>query len=107
MQKIQLIGRVGADAEIKDFNSNQVINFSVAVSETYKNAQGEKVENTVWFECAKWGNTTTIAQYIRKGDLIFVEGKVNNRAWLNNDGEAQITNGINVFDIQLLGSKPE
>jgi len=92
---------------VKDLGTNQVINFSVAVSEKYKDAQGEKVEKTIWFECAKWGNSTAIAQYIKKGDMIYIEGKVNNRAWVNDQGEAQIVNGINVFDIQLLGTKPD
>lgn len=107
MQKLQIIGRIGNDAEVKDLGNNQVINFSVAVSEKYKDASGEKVEKTTWFECAKWGNSTTIAQYIKKGDLIYIEGKVNNRAWMNDAGEVQVVNGINVFDIQLLGTKPD
>jgi len=107
MQKIQIIGRIGNDAEIKDFGGNQVINFSVAVSETFKNKEGEKETKTTWFECAKWGNNTSIAQYIKKGDNIYIEGKVNNRAWIDQSGDAQVTNGINVFDIQLLGTKAE
>jgi len=107
MQRITILGRVGADAEIKDLGGNQVINFSVAVDESYKNAQGEKVDKTVWFECARWGNNTSIAQYIKKGDNIYIEGKVNNRAWIDQSGDAQVTNGINVFDIQLLGTKSE
>ena len=105
MQKIQCIGFLGNDAEVKDLTNNQVINFSVAVSESYTNKQGEKVTNTVWFECAKWGNNTAVAQYLKKGTQVYVEGKVSNRAWLKEDGTAQVVNGINVFEIQLLGSK--
>jgi len=107
MQRIEIIGRIGADAEIKEFPTNQVISFSVAVSESYTNKQGEKVTNTTWVDCSKWGNNTQIAQYIRKGDLIYVEGKMNNRAFIGADGEAKVVNGINVFHIELLGSKPE
>ena len=106
MQRIEIIGRVGSDAEVKDLGGNQVINFSVAVSETFiKN--NEKVTNTTWFEISKWGNSTTVAQYIKKGGQIFVSGKVSNRAWINNDGKAQVTNGINAFEIELLGNKTE
>lgn len=106
MQRIEIIGRVGADAEVKDVNQNQVISFSVAVSETYvKN--NEKVTNTTWFEISKWGNNTAVAQYIKKGGLIFVSGKVNNRSWVKEDGTAQIVNGINAFEIELLGSKDD
>ena len=108
MQEIQIIGRIGKDAEVKDFNNNQVINFSVAVSEKYTNKQtGEITNNTTWFECAKWGNNTSVAQYIKKGGQIFVKGKINNRAWLDQNGTPQVTNGINVFEIELLGSKDD
>ena len=61
----------------------------------------------MWFECAKWGNSTAIAQYLKKGTQVYVSGKPNNRAWVNEQGEAKIVNGITVFDIQLLGSKTE
>lgn len=108
MQEIQIIGRIGKDAEVKDFNNNQVINFSVAVSEKFTNKQtGEITTNTLWFECAKWGNNTSVAQYIKKGGQIFVKGKINNRAWLDQSGTPQFTNGINVFEIELLGSKDD
>lgn len=108
MQKIQIIGRIGKDAEVKDLGNSQVINFSVAVSEKYTNKQtGEITTNTTWFECAKWGNNTSIAQYIKKGGQIFIEGKINNRAWVDQSGTPQVTNGINVFEIELLGSKDE
>ena len=108
MQKIQVIGRIGKDAEVKDFGNSQVINFSVAVSEKYTNKQtGEVTTNTTWFECAKWGNNTSIAQYIKKGGQIFIEGKINNRAWVDQSGTPQVTNGINVFEIELLGSKDD
>lgn len=106
MQKIEIIGRVGADAQVKDLGQNQVINFSVAVSETYvKN--NEKVTNTTWYEISKWGNNTAVAQYIKKGGLIYISGKINNRAWVKEDGTAQVVNGINAFEIELLGSKED
>lgn len=106
MQKIEIIGRIGADAEVKDFNGNQVINFSVAVSETYTK-NNEKVTNTTWFDVSKWGNNTSVAQYIKKGGQIFVSGKVNNRGWAKEDGTIQVSNGISAFEIELLGSKSD
>jgi len=108
MIKIQIIGNIGRDAEVKDFNDNQIITFPVAVSETYTNKQGEKVTNTVWFEVSKWGNNTAVAKYIKKGNQIYVEGKVNNRAYVKEgDGSIVVVNGITAFDIQLLGSKSD
>jgi len=107
MQRVEIIGRVGADAEVKDFPTSRLISFSVAVSESYTNKQGEKVTNTTWVECSRWTNNVSIAQYIKKGDLIYVEGKMNNRAYLGSDGEAKVVNGINVSHIELLGSKSD
>ena len=108
MNRLEIIGHIGNDAEVKDLGSNQVINFSVAVSETYLNkTTNEKVTSTMWFECAKWGNNTSVAQYLKKGTQVYVSGKPNNRAWVNEQGEAKFVNGINVFDIQLLGSRQE
>ena len=107
MNRLEIIGHIGQDAEVKDLGTNQVINFSVAVSESYTNKQNEKVTSTMWFECAKWGNSTAIAQYLKKGTQVYVSGKPNNRGWVNEQGEVKTVNGITVFDIQLLGSKTE
>jgi single-strand DNA-binding protein len=107
MNRLEIIGHIGNDAEIKDLGQNQVINFSVAVSESYTNKQNEKVTSTMWFECAKWGNSTAIAQYLKKGTQVYISGKPNNRGWVNEQGDVKTVNGITVFDIQLLGSKSE
>jgi len=108
MQKLIIVGRVGQEAEVKDFPTSQLISFSVAVSETYlKKSTNEKVTNTTWYECSIWRNDVSIAQYIRKGDFICLEGTPNNRAYLSNEGDAKLVNGINVSKVELLGSKPE
>lgn len=103
MQKIQLIGRIGNDAEVKDLNSNQVINFSVAVSERWTSKDGQKQEKTSWFDCAKWGNNTNISQYLTKGTQVYVEGTPECRAYVNKDGEAVAVLVVKVFSIELLG----
>ena len=105
MQQIQIIGTLGNDAEVKDLQNNQVIEFSVAVNETWVDKDGQKQTKTTWFNCAKWGNNTNVAQYIKKGDKIYVSGKSNNRAYLKNDGSAEVVNGITVSEIELLGTK--
>jgi len=105
MIRFEAIGRVGKDAEVKEFGTNQVINFTVAVSEKFKDKDGQQQETTTWITVSKWGNNTNIAQYIKKGDMIYVSGKPNNRAYLAADGTAKVDNGITAFDIQLLGSK--
>lgn len=99
--RLEVIGHLGADAEVKDFSTNQVVNFTVAVSETFTK-NNEKVTQTTWFECQKWGNNTSIAQHLKKGGQVFVSGKPNNRSYINNEGTAVTVNGINVMQIQLL-----
>ena len=105
MQRLTIIGFIGNDSEVKDLGQNQVINFSVAVSETYVNkTTNEKVTNTTWYECAKWGNNTAIAQYLKKGTQVLVEGKPTARAWQKEDGSLISVLGINALNVTLLGS---
>lgn len=105
MQRLQIIGHLGSDAEVKDLGHNQVINFSVAVSESYVNkTTNEKVTNTTWYECAKWGNNTAVAQFLKKGTQVLVEGKPTARAWQKEDGSLVSVLGISVLNLELLGS---
>lgn len=104
MQETNIIGRLGSDAEIKDFdNGKQVINFNVAVSEKYKSAAGEIVENTYWYNCAWWMNNTKIANYLKKGTQVFVRGNCSARAYLK-EGNAIGVLELRVRELTLLGS---
>lgn len=104
MQKTEIIGYLGQDAVVKDLGTNQVINFSVAVSESYVNkTTGEKITNTVWYECAKWGNNTSVAQYLKKGTQVYISGKPTARAWQNEQGNIIPVLGITVYELELLG----
>ena len=106
MQRIELIGHIGNDAVVKDLGSNQVINFNVAVSESYTKAgTNEKITTTTWYEIAKWGNNTSIAQYLKKGTQVFISGKPQNRAYQKEDGSIVVVNGITLFEVKLLGSR--
>ena len=104
MQRLTIIGHLGNDAEVKDVGQNQVINFSIAVSESYISKQtNEKVTNTTWYEVAKWGNNTAVAQHLKKGTQVLVEGKPTARAWQKEDGSLVSVLGLNAFEIRLLG----
>ena len=104
MQRLTIIGHLGQDAEVKDLGHNQVINFSVAVSESYVNkTTNEKVTNTTWYECAKWGNNTAVAQFLKKGQQVLVEGKPTARAWQKEDGSLVSVLGVSVLNLSLLG----
>lgn len=103
MQRTTIIGRVGKDAEVKELKSGKVINFSVAVTEKWiKN--GETQEKTTWYECAKFGDSVKVAEYIQKGSLIYVEGSCIADAYLSG-GETKAVLRLNVQRIELLSSK--
>ena len=105
LNKTTIIGHIGKDAEVKDFGNNQVINFSVAVTRKWKNKSGEEQSKTTWFEVSKWGNNTTLSNYLTKGTQVYVEGEIEADAFVSNQSEeAKGVLRLNAFNIQLLGS---
>lgn len=110
MLKLQLIGNLGKDAEVRSVNGRFVINFTVAVSESYTNKEGTKIENTTWIECAIWkneGQGTKIADFLKKGTKVYVSGAPEVNAYLDKDNKAAASQKLRVQDIELLGSKSE
>jgi single-strand DNA-binding protein len=107
MIKLQIIGHLGGDCTTNEVSGRAVINFNVAHSEEFKDAQGNLVDKTTWVRCAYWTdtNTTGIAQYLKKGQLIYAEGNPEAEAYMNKENQAAATLKMNVFRVQLLGSK--
>lgn len=91
MNQITIMGRIGGDPEIRDFQGTSVANFSVAVSEHYKDKSGEKKELTQWFRVSFWGKQAeVIKQYFHKGDGILVMGSMRSSEY-EKDGVKQRT----------------
>lgn len=108
MIELQLIGHLGKDAEVKEIGNTKVINFSVAVTERFKNQKGELVENTTWVDVAKWGTNVTVAQYLKKGTQVYISGKPSARGYISNgSNEANGVLCVTAFNIKLLGSAQE
>lgn len=108
MLKMQIIGHLGKDAEINMHGSNSVINFSVAHTEKYKNAEGVQMNKTVWVSCAWWTDRTNVAQYLKKGTQIWAEGQPEVKMWRDNgSGENKAGLNLRIFSVQLLGGKKE
>mgnify|MGYP001388087526 CR=1 FL=1 len=105
MIKLQVIGHLGKDCITNTVNGKSVINFSVAHSERFRDAQNNLKERTTWVECAYWTDRTNIAPYLRKGTQVFVEGAPDVRSFQRNDGTAGAALTLRVFNIQLLGSR--
>jgi single-strand DNA-binding protein len=104
MIRTQVIGNLGKDCTTNQVNGRNVINFSVAHSEKYKDAQGVQKEKTIWVECAYWTERAGIAPYLRKGQQVFVDGVPDLRSYTRNDGSAGAALVLNVRSVQLLGS---
>ena len=103
MIKLQVIGNLGKDCIVKEINGKNVINFSVAHSERYKDAQGNQKERTTWVECAYWTDRTAVAQYLTKGKTVYAEGTPEADAYTNKDGNVSGTLRMRVQTVQLLG----
>ena len=107
MIKLQIIGHLGKDCIVKEVNGKNVINFSVAHSEKFKDATGNPRERTTWVECAFWTDRTAIAPYLLKGQLVFAEGTPEADGYLNKENQPSATLRMRVRDIQLLGGRAE
>lgn len=104
MLKTFAIGHLGKDAVVNQVNGKTVINFNVAHSESYKDAQGNKKTNTTWVNCSYWTDRTAIAPYLLKGQQIFVEGIPSVDTYTNNDRQTIAQLRLRVERVQLLGS---
>ena len=105
--KVQLIGHVGSEPEVKTLTSGQVLaKVSLATSEIYKNKGGEKVKETYWHNLVAWGKTATLIQnYVQKGQEIAVEGKLTNRSYDDKDGKKHYITEVIVNELMLMGTK--
>lgn len=90
LNKVELIGRLGADPEIKRMNSgNEVCNLRIATSEKWRDKNsGERKEKTEWHRVTVWveGLIKVAEQYLKKGDLVYIEGKIETRKWTDQSG---------------------
>lgn len=105
--KVQLIGNLGNAPEIRTTeNGKKMARFSLATSEVYKNAKGEKVTETQWHNLVAWGKVADIvAQYLDKGREVAIEGKLVNRSYDDKNGNKKFITEILVNELLLLGSK--
>lgn len=107
MIKMQVIGNLGKDCVVNTVNGKNVINFTVAHTEKYKDSQGNQQEKTTWVDCAYWTDRTAIAQYLTKGKQVYAEGQPEARSFQRNDGTPGSSLTLRVREIQLLGGRGE
>jgi single-strand DNA-binding protein len=103
---VQLIGRLGKDVEVKEFDKSKKASFTLATNDSYKNAKGEKVEDTQWHNIVIWGALAeTASKYLKKGMEVCVEGRLVHRNYETDKGEKRYVTEINVNDMMMLGKQ--
>src|SRR5690554_7709604 len=96
LNKVMLIGRLGKKPEVNYIQPDlPVAKFSLATSEYYKDKTGAKIENTEWHNIVAWrGNAKFAENYLNKGMLVYIEGKIQTRRWESQDGTARYVTEI-------------
>jgi single-strand DNA-binding protein len=105
--KVQLIGNLGADPEVKELEKgSKVANFSIATNESYKNDKGEKVQNTQWHNVVAWGKVAEIIEkYVKKGSEVAVEGKLQTRSYEDKEGIKRYVTEVVISEVLMIGHK--
>ena len=107
MIKLQVIGNIGKDCVVNNVNGKNVINFSVAHTEKFKDAQGQQKDKTIWVECAYWTDRTAISPYLKKGQQVYAEGAPDIRNYTTKDGTPGTSLTLRVSMVQLIGGRSE
>jgi single-strand DNA-binding protein len=109
VNKVILVGRLGRDPETRYTGGGQAVaNFSVATDETYKDRNGERQKRTEWHKIVVWGKQAEIAQqYLKKGSLIFIEGRIQSREWQDKEGQKRTSFEIVANNFRMLGGRAE
>jgi single-strand DNA-binding protein len=103
--RVQLIGHVGNDPEIKTFEGGKTVaNLTIATNDSYKNDKGEKVEQTEWHKVVAWGKTAEIIEkHVTKGKEIAIDGKLTHRSYEDKNGEKRYVTEVVASEVMLLG----
>lgn len=107
VNKVILLGNLGKDPEVRYLdNGVAVANFSLATSENYKNKQGERVSQTEWHNVVFWRGLAEVAEkYLKKGDSIYLEGKIRTRKWEDKEGNIRYSTEVLADNMTMLGKK--
>ena len=107
VNRVFLIGRLGRDPEIRHTTSGAAVaNFSIATDERWTDAEGNRQTRTEWHNIVAWRKLAEICgQYLRKGRLVFIEGRIQTREWDDRDGNKRRTTEIIASNMQMLGGR--
>jgi single-strand DNA-binding protein len=109
LNKVTLIGNLGNDPEVRSTTGgNRVATFSLATSRTWNDQSGSKQEKTEWHRCVVWNTKGSqladiVEKYVKKGDKLYVEGRIEYRQWQDKDGQTRYSTEINVRELIMIG----
>jgi len=109
VNKVILVGRLGRDPETRYTAGGQAVaNFSVATDETFKDRSGERQKRTEWHKIVVWAKQAEIAQqYLKKGSLVYIEGRIQSREWQDKEGQKRTSYEIVATNFRMLGGRAE
>ena len=111
LNKVTLIGNLGNDPEVRATSGgNRVATFSLATSRTWNSASGERQEKTEWHRCVVWNTKGSqladiVEKYVKKGDKLYVEGRIEYRQWQDKEGQTRYSTEINVRELIMLSGR--
>src|SRR3954470_13856614 len=105
--KVQLIGNLGKKPEIRTLESgNKLARFTIATDESYKNAKGDKVTETLWYNVVAWGKVADLAEkYLDKGSRVAIEGKLIHHSYNDKEGNKKYISEVQVNEVLMLDKK--
>jgi len=107
VNKVILIGNLGRDPEIQNFeNSLKKATFSIATTESYKAKDGNRVDHVEWHRIVLWRGLAEVAEkYLRKGNQVYIEGRLRTRQWEDKEGVTKYTTEIEGLNMTMLGGR--
>lgn len=107
VNKVILIGNLGSDPEVRHLSNGSVVaNFNIATSESYTNKNGERVTQTEWHRIELWEGLAKVAeQYLKKGQTVYIEGRIKTENWQDSDGNNRTTTRIRGLNMTMLGGR--
>jgi single-strand DNA-binding protein len=111
LNKVTLIGNLGNDPEVRSTTGgSRVATFSLATSRQWNDAAGAKQEKTEWHRCVVWNTKGSqladiVERYVKKGDKLYVEGRIEYRQWQDKEGQTRYSTEINVRELIMLSSR--
>ena len=111
LNKVMLIGNLGADPEVRSTSGgNRVATFSLATSRSWNGPSGDRQEKTEWHRCVVWNSKTSqladiVERYLKKGDKVYVEGRIEYRQWQDKDNQTRYSTEINVREMIMLSGR--